>query len=200
MTRLTVHHNNSRLAALRLRAAGLPLALIAADGAAARSADDPEHEQRAEEYGVTQPLIAGVREARRRSYAGNIFVPPRAARPGRRWLLDGGGLVIAADTFAGPWARGVILKKAMPIPPGAVWLAQQTSKPIIPLVVRPRGKYWVLWLGEPLPTTTAGVAAGMESCIRQAPASWTSVCWHAWSEMPSWESNFVEEHDDMSGE
>lgn len=190
---LPIHQTNSRLAGLRLRAAGLSLGLIAADGTGATAREDPGYEQWLKEHGVTQPLISGVHAARQRTYQGNIFVPPHAARPGRHWLLQGNSLVIAADTFAGTWPRCAILDRAMPIPPGAVWFAKQTDKPIVPFVICPRGKRWVLWIGEPVQATAEGVAAGMESCIRQAPVSWTSMCWRAWSEMPSWKDDGVKE-------
>ena len=185
------HQENIRFSPLVLVAQGHRMGLIMAGDA------DTEERRRAatdQDIAADDPLEAlysPLARLRERVFGAHIFYLRNATRPALRFLQQGGYLLIMPDPFGGHWPPAPRLGKAMPLAPGAVWLAKHADKPIVPMMLIPEGRRWRLWLGEPIAPTAAGVAAALEACLTRAPMCWPSEYWRAWHAAPDW----TEPHD-----
>lgn len=142
---------------------------------------------------LIQPLGIIVDRDRERSsivlkaYGQNMYSGSQrlqTLRRSLRFLNQGGYLVVAGDVSDPTWPRGAVLEKSMAIPPGIMWLAQQSGKPIIPFALVPSGTNWRLWFGNAVEPTVTGVAAAVEQLIRKAPTNWVTTQWLAWQAAP----------------
>ncbi len=132
-------------------------------------------------------LVRYSRPIRERAFGPWLFRPDHAARQGLAFLRDGGYLTLTGDDFYYPnAATAPLLGRAMAVPRGASWLAQQSGKPVVPYMTIPRRGGWRLWIGEPMPPTQAGVIAAIEAGIRRAPESWGRTMAMVWRESPVW--------------
>lgn len=128
-----------------------------------------------------------------RAFGSWLFHPNQAARQGLAFLQEGGYLSITGDDFYYPnTERAPLLGRAMTLPRGAAWLAQQSGKPIVPYMTVPWRGGWRLWIGEAVPPTQAGVIAVIEEGIRRAPESWTRTMAMAWRDLPAWSHTHTE--------
>ncbi len=121
-----------------------------------------------------------------RAFGPWAFEPHEVGRRGLKFLRDGGYFSITGDDFYGGTARYPLLGRTLTFARGAVWLAQQSGKPIVPYMVIPWRGGWRLWIGEPVPSTQAGVIAALEAGIRRAPESWTRTMAMVWRDAPVW--------------
>lgn len=128
-----------------------------------------------------------------RAFDSWLFHPNQAARQGLAFLQEGGYLSITGDDFYYPnTERAPLLGRAMTLPRGAAWLAQQSGKPIVPYMTVPWRGGWRLWIGEAVPPTQAGGIAVIEEGIRRAPESWTRTMAMAWRDLPAWSHTHTE--------
>lgn len=166
---VTAHHANSLLGSMAFKGAVGRIGMINA----------------------APPSDTWQRDLWRKVFGDHIFsasAPDRravTARRALRFLQDGGYLAIAGDGSDRAWPDGVVLGRVVRIPPGISWLSQRSGRPIVPIMLVPDGQRWRLWCGEPVAPTAESVAAGVEQCVRRAPASWPMVCWKAWHRAPS---------------
>jgi len=75
------------------------------------------------------------------------------------------------------------------LPPGPLWFAEQSGRPIVPFVLSPtpgQDRPWLLWCGEPIPPTLMALGGALEECIRRSPTAWSG--WPAWYAAPDWAS------------
>ncbi len=178
---LTMHHRGARLGLLALAARGHRLATIV-----------PHHRpDELRDLAVDSPRALYRRQGlllRRRIYDDRIFGRREAAREGLRFLDEGGYLVIAPDVFPlYPHAKEMValLGRAVAIPRGPVWFARQSGRPIVPLVVVPRGSGWRVRIGEAIPPTQDAVVDALAECIRRAPAGWERPMAMTWLTAPA---------------
>ena len=68
-----------------------------------------------------------------------VFTSPTAVRGGLRLLQEGGYLVIPNDAAIPRWPNYPLLGRDVPLPPGPLWFAEYTGKPLIACVLTPRG-------------------------------------------------------------
>jgi len=177
---LTVHHRGARLGLLALAARGCHLATII-----------PQHNPHAlRDLTMDSPRALYERQSlllRRRTFDDRTFGRREAVREGLPFLAKGGYLLIAADVFPlYPHAKemATLFGRAVAIPRGPVWFAQQSGRPIVPLMVVPQGPGWRVWIGEAIPVTQEAVVDALAQCIRRAPADWERPMAMTWLAAP----------------
>lgn len=124
-----------------------------------------------------------------RSLGDRRFSRRKAGRKGLRLLAEGGNLIVIADDPTHRTPFSPLLGRAMTVPPGVVWFAQRSGKPIIPFMVVPEGLHWRLWLGEAVAPTQGGLCNALEQCIRHAPGSWQRFVAMSWLTSPAWDKD-----------
>jgi hypothetical protein len=120
-----------------------------------------------------------------RVFGSRIYAPRAAPRRGLELLQRGGSLVILSDYLGRIPAS--ILGKQWFLPPGAIWLAEHSGRPILPFVLSPAAgqlRQWQLWCGEPIAPTQSDLAGALEECIRRSPTTWTG--WQPWYAAPDY--------------
>ncbi len=132
-------------------------------------------------------LVRYGRTIRERAFGPWLFRPDHGVRRALAFLCDGGYLALTGDDFYYPnLTLAPLLGRAVAVPRGASWLAQQSGKPIVPYMTVPRRGGWQLWIGSPVPPTQEGVIAAIEAGIRRAPESWGRTMAMAWRDSPVW--------------
>jgi hypothetical protein len=144
-----------------------------------RSADDLAHLSRIQR----QTYLAGQQFARR-AYGENLFHVSHAGRRALHVLRRGGYLVTTMDGVSPSAPETTLFGRAIRLPRGPVWFAQQSGKPLLPFVVTARRGTLHLWIGDPAPPTPDGHARALEECIRRAPGGWDRPVIHMWLASP----------------
>ena len=114
-----------------------------------------------------------------------VLTPKQAARGGLRLLREGGYLVIPSDAADPRWPRYPLLGRDLPLPPGPLWFAERTGKPLITCVLTPQGRRWHVWVSEPIHPSSPAIAVARESSVRRAATMWNPWLWHMWQKAPS---------------
>lgn len=146
--------------------------------------DDPAQLARMDE--TIQQIWPHMRRIRTRAVGERVFSPEEAARKGLRLLKEGGTLILAGDVFTLGERRYPFLGRALPLPSGVTWFAEQSGKPIHPCIIVPDGRTWRLWIGPAIPPTQEAAIAAMEECIRRAPGNWERSVAMTWLAAPPW--------------
>ncbi len=173
---ISVHHFNQRLAFARLSSCVTELGAVSMFEPLAES--DPQ---------ISKTDFAASAQARLRSrsrfshevFGPRLYQPGTAARQGLELLRHGGSLIVLSDFLGREPAR--LLGKRWLLPPGPMWFAEQSGRPIVPFVLSPTRDHdrpWQLWCGEPIAPTLVALSAALEECVRGWPTAWSG--WPAW--------------------
>jgi hypothetical protein len=178
---LSVHQFNQRVGFARLSMAVHELGAVSMFELRMEGEPDPPTIERVPD---TEPRDRARSRFARWVFGERIYSPPFAARGGLELLRRGGSLIVLSDFLGRDLA--CVLGRQIPVPNGAVWLAQRSGRAIVPFVLSPqtrRPQFWQLWCGEPIAPTRPALIAALEECIRRSPTSWTG--WPAWYEAPA---------------
>ncbi len=118
-----------------------------------------------------------------RVFGPRMYSPRSGPRRGLELLRRGGSMIVLSDYVGRVPAR--ILGKRWFLPPGAIGLAEQSGRPIVPFVLSPtvgQRQRWQLWCGEPIAPKQSELAGALEECIRRSPTAWTG--WQPWYAAP----------------
>jgi hypothetical protein len=181
---VSVHNFNQRLAFARLNT------LVDELGIVSRFEPLPESDPQLNKTGFG--LDAQARQRARSRFNHQVFgprvYPPRtAARRGLELLRQGGSLIVLSDFFGRQPV--CIFGKRWLLPPGAIWWAEQSGRPIVPFLLSPvpdHRQQWQLWFGEPIPATREALGGALEECIRRWPTAWAG--WRLWYASPDFAS------------
>jgi hypothetical protein len=177
---VSIHHFNQRLGFARLSM------LVEELGAVAHF--QPLSESNPDLAQADRVLNAGARTRTLSRFCHQFFGPriysPRTApRRGIELLRRGGSIIVLSDYLGRVPAS--IFGKRWSLPPGAIWLAEQSGRPIVPFVLSPTTGHpgqWQLWCGEPIAPTQTELGRALEECIRRSPTTWTG--WQPWFAAP----------------